>query len=658
MESVPHILLVNSIDNDRAQLRSLLEPLTKRITEASSGLEAVDLLQRTNIDLVVTAIAIGEFDSWRLARFIRSGICQGGRPVPIIIVTRVWCERITEITARDFGINCLLGFDERHRLPDAVRMCLESPTAGLGKRRVLVVEDHEDNAFLVKKILQIRFDVELASDGKSGLTAWKEGRHDLVLLDIMLPGMSGGEVLKEIMQLDPSQPVVMMTAHGSMDLAKELMLVGAADFVTKPFRADELRRVCELATRREDYLVSNAQVAERMDSLQQLRRQLENIVDSMPSVLIGVDSQGVVNLWNKQAEKLRGIRADVAHGQPLEKIWPDFSQMEEVLVSIQHGKIRKLSKLPHRQRGKNYYSDITIYPLYESSVVGAVIRIDDVTERVRLEERIIQSEKMVSMGQLATGMAHEINNPLAGVMQNIQVIRHRLTAQTNANCSAAEAAGIDMESLISYLQRREVDSRLEAVMESGKRAAQLIDNMLSFSRRDNSTIVSCDLAELIDKSVELAAGNFSLQRKFDFRLIEIQRDYDSHLPLVECNPVQIQQVVFNLLMNGAHAMETKLNKFRSAAGSKKYQPCFVLRTRFGDDRAIIEIEDNGSGMDKTTQEKLFEPFYTTKKVGEGTGLGLSISYFIVTEIHRGSMDVFSKPDVGSKITFEIPLVRG
>ncbi|NOY13007.1 MAG: response regulator, partial [Deltaproteobacteria bacterium] len=542
METGSHLLLVNNVDADRARLRQLLEPMNVQITEVSSGLEAVDALQNMAIDLVVTAIAIGEFDSWRLARFIRSGVCPGGRTLPIIIVTRVWCERITEITARDFEINHLLTFDDRHRLPAVVRACLESPTEGLRKRRILVVEDHEDNALLVEKILRPHFEVELAAEGLSGLAAWEEGRHELVLLDIMLPKMSGETVLRKIMEIDSSQPVVMMTAHGSIDIAKRLLLGGAVDFVAKPFRADELRKVCDLATRREDYLVSNAQVAERMESLQQLRNQLGNIIDSMPSVLIGVDLQGVVNLWNRRAEKICGIVAADAHGQLLEKIWPDFSGMKEVNISLQQGEVRKLTKDLYQQGEKIRYRDITIYPLYEASVVGAVIRVDDVTERVLLEERIIQSEKMVSMGQLAAGMAHEINNPLAGVLQNIQVIRHRLAEQSKANNSAAEKAGIDMASLADYLRRRDVGSILDTVMDAGKRATQLIDNMLSFSRRDNSSMLLSDLAELIDKSVELAAGNYSLQRQFDFRSIEIQREYAKELPPIECNPVQIQQV--------------------------------------------------------------------------------------------------------------------
>ena len=654
MMKTSQLLLINSRSEDRKFLRQVLDPMGLEITEVASGLDAVEELQRTDFDLVVTAIDIGEFDSWRLARFIRSGICRGGRNLPIIIVAPAWCERITEITAREFGINQLLNFEDRDQLPALVRLCLQEAASVLGKRRLLVVEDNDDNAQLVKKILNNRFDVDLVADGVKGFSSWKEHRHDLVLLDVMLPRMSGEEVLQRIVEIDPSQPVVMLTAHGTIEIAKRLLLSGAADFMTKPFRVDELRRVCELAIRREDYLVSNAQVAERMDRLQQLRNLLENIVDSMPSLLIGIDLQGRINLWNQHAEEACAVPCADADGQLLADIWPEFRHLDEVQSALDLDKIQRLEKVAQPIKGDDRFCDITIYPLHEDCVVGAVIRIDDITERVMLEERIVQSEKMVSMGQLAAGMAHEINNPLAGVMQNIQVINNRFSPDLKANRVVAEEVGLEIDALAEYVERRDINARLAAVMEEGRRTVQLVDNMVSFSQRDSSSNIAKDLSELIDKSVELAAGKFSLKRKFDFRTIVIQRDYDSAMPLIECNPVQIQQVFFNLLLNGANAMERKAQRLREENSSYEYQPHFVLRTRFSEKKARIEIEDNGIGMDEKTQQRLFEPFFASQNVDYGSGLGLSICYYIVSENHHGRLSVESRPNVGSKFILEIP----
>ncbi len=649
----PHILLVNTSADDRTELTRLLKQLPARVTEVASGLAAIEALRSVWVDLVVTDIEIGSFDCWRLTRIIRSGIYQADRTLPIIIVTRNWCERITEITARDFDINHLLSFEAREQLPDLAAATLASPTHGLEQPRVLVVEDNADNARLVSKIFKYQFDVETASDGLQGLEFWKKRRHDLVLLDVMLPGMSGEQVLAEIMRIDPEQPIVVMTAHGTMDLAEKMMLGGAVDYIGKPFRPEQLRKVCGLAARREDYLVSQAQFSARLSDLQQLQQLLGNIIDSMPSVLIGVDQRGRITQWNREAEKSTGRSSAEAIGQQLEDICADLVDSETVYRSMQEGQVKSRSKLPQQRAGKLLYADQTIYPLIEDGVVGAVIRIDDVTQRTMLEGRIVQSEKMASMGELVAGMAHEINNPLAGVLQNAQVVRQRLDRLSAKNQTVAESVGISMAALSDYIDQRGIFSRLDAIMDSGGRAAQLIENMLRFSQHGDASFHSSNLAHLIDRSVELAASHFSLKRKFDFRLIQIERDYPEFQPQVDCDAGQIQQVLLNLLLNGAQAMEEKYKRQVNAADA--YLPRFVLRLSFTGESALIDIEDNGPGMERRVQERIFEPFFTTKEIGEGAGLGLSISYFIVTKNHKGQMNVESSQEGGSKFRVSLPL---
>ena len=225
-------------------------------------------------------------------------------------------------------------------------------------KKILIVDDEPSIIVPVQFLMeQNGYDVMVAFSGEEAMEVIEENQPDLILLDIMLPGMSGTTVLDRIMKINPGQPVVIMTAHGTMDVAKNLMVSGAADFVTKPFRADELRTVCDLATRREDYIVSNAQVADRMDRLQQLRNLLGNIIDSMPSVLVGVDQSGYVTLWNQGAEQLSGITAAAAQGRPLDEVWPDFSEMDEVRLSLAEGDIRKRSTVPYQHGGKNCYCD-------------------------------------------------------------------------------------------------------------------------------------------------------------------------------------------------------------------------------------------------------------------------------------------------------------
>ncbi len=320
---------------------------------------------------------------------------------------------------------------------------------------------------------------------------------------------------------------------------------------------------------------------------------------------------------------------------------------------MQEQQVKSLSKQPQRRGSRLIYTDQTIYPLIDDGVVGAVIRIDDVTQRTMLEGRIVQSEKMASMGELAAGMAHEINNPLAGVLQNVQVVRNRLDRLSVKNQTVAESVGLSMSALSAYIDQRGIFSRLDAIMDSGGRAAQLIENMLRFSQQGDASFYPNSLAQLIDRSVELAASHFSLKRKFDFRLIQIQRDYPKVQPLVDCDAGQIQQVLLNLLLNGAQAMEEKYQQ--QSKTQAKYLPQFKLRLSFAEQAAQIDIEDNGPGMELEVQERIFEPFFTTREVGEGTGLGLSISYYIVTKNHKGNLSIQSSQEGGCNFSILLPL---
>ncbi|MCP4698934.1 MAG: PAS domain S-box protein [Gammaproteobacteria bacterium] len=381
--------------------------------------------------------------------------------------------------------------------------------------------------------------------------------------------------------------------------------------------------------------------------LRRLRNLLCNVVDSMPSVLVGVDSEGRVMQWNREAAKVTGMSAKEAQGRTLADVFPQLiGEMEKVEYAIRTNKPQKDAKVLRKSGTETHFLDVTVYPLISDDIKGAVIRMDDITERVRIEEMVIQSEKMLSVGGLAAGMAHEINNPLAGILQNVQVIRNRLSNNLPKNRQAAETCGTTMEAMTAYMEQRQVFAMMESVVESSQRAAKIVDNMLGFSRKNDFGSAEHDLAELLDKTVELASNDYDLKKKYDFRQIEIVREYAPDLPKVWCEGNKIQQVFLNLLKNGAQAMAEN-----NETGSSR----FLLRLMAEDNgMARIEIEDNGSGMDEATRKRAFEPFFTTKKVGIGTGLGLSVSYFIVTDDHHGTMAVESSPGNGAKFIIHLP----
>ncbi len=272
--------------------------------------------------------------------------------------------------------------------------------------------------------------------------------------------------------------------------------------------------------------------------------------------------------------------------------------------------------------------------------------ISDVTERKRSAELMIQTEKMMSVGGLAAGMAHELNNPLGGMLQGIQNVQRRLSPTVEANIQVAAAHKINLNDLQGYLKERNIFEFFQGVTDSGLRAAKIIKDMLLFSRKSESEMALVSLIELMENVLDLAGKDYDLKKKYDFRNITIIKQYDSNLPPVPCAETEIEQVILNLLKNAAQAMTEE---------SQKENPQITIRLLKDQGWLRIEIEDNGPGFGEDIRKRIFEPFYTTKPVGEGTGLGLSVSYMIITNNHQGTMEVESEFGKGTKFIIQLPL---
>jgi PAS domain S-box-containing protein len=383
------------------------------------------------------------------------------------------------------------------------------------------------------------------------------------------------------------------------------------------------------------------------EELRRLRNYLANIIDSMPSALVGVDPAGRVTQWNRQAERLTGCTFDEVASQPLHTVFPRMLDiMDRVHTAIRDRRVLREPKIPRHERGETRFEDLTIFPLVANGVEGAVIRVDDVTERVRLEEMMVQSEKMLSVGGLAAGMAHEINNPLAGILQNTAVLAKRLLDDLPANRKAASRVGLDLAVLHRYLEERRLPGMLDNIRTSGNRAAAIVQNMLSFARKSDRVVSRHDMGTLLDQTVALARTDYDMKKHYDFKQIRIVKEYDPSVGPIACEGSMLQQVFLNILKNGAEAM--------ADTGDAAAEQRFVLRVAAEGEWARIEIEDNGPGIPESTRRRIFEPFFTTKSAGRGTGLGLSVSYFIITENHGGEMEVHPVAGGGTRFVIRLP----
>ncbi len=366
------------------------------------------------------------------------------------------------------------------------------------------------------------------------------------------------------------------------------------------------------------------------------------ILNSMPSVLIGVTRTGIITHWNEAAHQYTNIAATKALGGELGHIAPmlgiDLNVIESV---VDTNKPQKRENIKEGHGSQATYHDLTVYPLLSSEINGAVIRIDDITLRVRLETMMIQNEKMRSLGELAAGVAHEINNPLSIILQGAQNLQRRIDPHLAKNQTIAESLNIPLEHVIRYLEARKIDTFLSDIKSAGERAASIVSNMLGFSRAQQSDYSEVNINELLDQSISLSVQSFSLKKA----RVKIDKQLSSTPIYVPCSAPEIQQVILNLI-NNAH---------QAASSSEQKELAITVRSFIEDNHAIIEVEDNGPGMNSWVKKHIFDPFFTTKEVGKGTGLGLSVSYFIITEHHQGTMEVHSNKGEGSLFRIALPL---
>lgn len=260
---------------------------------------------------------------------------------------------------------------------------------------------------------------------------------------------------------------------------KKLAAVAKGDYPTVSSQESDFLELNELG---EVFDVMSAKVRERELELQVSKTFFQNVIDSMPSALIWVDDNMMVCEYNKKALEIFGDGA--AEIEP-ELVDVFFSGHKAISKAIKEaGENKNAQILEGRSIDKNSAKlyNITIFPLIGSDMEGVVVRMDDVTSRVRMEEIMVQTEKMMSVGGLAAGMAHEINNPLGSVMQGAQNLERRFSSQIKANVKAAAVAGCSMESLQKYLEDRKITGIIAGIRDSSARAAGIVSNMLEFSK--------------------------------------------------------------------------------------------------------------------------------------------------------------------------------
>lgn len=354
------------------------------------------------------------------------------------------------------------------------------------------------------------------------------------------------------------------------------------------------------------------------------RNFIYSVIDSMPSVIIGVDARMKISLWNEKAARDSGRPLSKVQGIQLELGLPELSpHLGAILEAITDRVTRTVSYTREEENTPTRNIEMTIFPLQSSSEGGAVIRLDDVSERVEIEQRLRQSQKMDAVGQLAGGIAHDFNNMLSGIMGAAELLQLRL--------------GEEHQQLVNIISK------------SAERAGELILKLLAFSRKDKVAFVPLDVHAIIEETVAI------LGRTLDKKVI-ISHQNNAALHTILGDSSQLQNSLLNLGINAGYAM-TNGGELLFATRLLELDASFCEQSAFELTPGWfleVNVRDTGCGIPVEQQKRIFEPFFTTREQGKGTGLGLAAVYGTMIQ-HHGAVTVYSEPGKGAEFHLLLPL---
>lgn len=375
-------------------------------------------------------------------------------------------------------------------------------------------------------------------------------------------------------------------------------------------------------------------VQERTSELRASEAYIKNILKSMPLMLVGVNKDGVITQWNKRAEDITGTDAENMLGKNLWDAYPIITvSPEHVNEAIEKN---ETIAIKHSQHGQYCY-DITVYPLQDQAEPAVVILIDDVTKKMLAENMLIQNDKISSMGELASSMAHDINTPLQSILFDLRTFQNYLS---DSSQYVNEISSDGMPEKLSKL--------LSDANEKGEQVASIVRNLQDFARGRSDRIQPANMVDVMEHTLELASDVFSGPSGLKFKDIKIEKSYDKALPMIPCYVTELQQALLSLLR---HAYDS-LGRISDSS----HMPTIKIQMNVNYDSLWMKIQHNGVGLSSEEQMYLFEPFANTDlaEVRYDAGKRLSFAYFVITEQHRGQIAVTSDLDVGT--TFHIQLL--
>ncbi len=486
--------------------------------------------------------------------------------------------------------------------------------------RILLADDNADMRDYVRRLLEDQYEVTAVSNGRLALQSLEQQSLDLVLTDVMMPELDGFGLLREIRQ-NPrftSLPVILVSARAGEEATIEGLSAGADDYLVKPFTSRELKaRVSsclKLAQLRREAF-EREQLLQKQTKMAQA--QVAEVLESITDAFISLDHQCHYLYMNHIAAEMVQLNPAELAGKA---IWDQFPALRGTdFESAVTERIAVTFEFHHASLDR--WLEFHVYP----TATGLSTFIQDVTEKRRLEERLRETAKLESVGLLAGGIAHDFNNILTGIMGSASILEDALPEDP------------------------EMRDMAHTITKASERAADLTRQLLAYSGRGRFVLSSIQLSHMIQEITELI--KMSLPKSATLVL-----DLDSHLPLIEADSAQIQQLVMNLIINGAEALGDiagdVIVRTNASILDDEYirtlNPIFEITPGY---YVCLEVTDTGCGMDEATLAKIFDPFFTTKFTGRGLGLSAVLG---IVRGHKGSLKLYSEPGQGTSFRIFLP----
>jgi len=491
--------------------------------------------------------------------------------------------------------------------------------------RALIVEDDTDDCFFLRRELERSgfevtwLQVETAPTMRAAL---EEHTWDVVLSDFRLPAFSAPEALATLKATGKDIPFIIVSGTIGEETAVDALKAGAHDFLVKgrlsrlaPAIERELR---DVATRRER--------AEAEVRLRESEARFRRIIETSQEGIWTLDARAHTTFVNRQMGDMLGMTRDEMAARPIMSFLVDADRapLAAMLERLSGGKPERHELRFRRDDGSEFWASLSTSPIIgdDGELMGALVMVTDITEQRKIQAQLLVADRMVSVGILAAGVAHEINNPLTAVMANLDL----------AHALIAAPGELDAEA------RGELVSELGDAREAANRVREIVRDLKMFSRapQNEDSREAVDLDRVLESCLRMAHNEIRHRAR-------VVRGGE-HVPPVLANEARLGQVFLNLLVNAAQAMDE---------GHAGHNEIRISTHLAADGQVVTEIVDTGVGMSQETLEQLFTPFFTTKPIGVGTGLGLAICHRLVTGM-GGSISVESESGRGTTFRVALP----